>query len=96
MHRYYVSYNIDFFKTRAVNADNAEEAIKKAMDLETSNQKTMSRLGYVIGEMDVIDSSRDGEVTGTDARKKNKSPVMIPNTYSGLRERERNYCVGDD
>lgn len=96
MHKYFVSYNIDFFKTRAVSAENAEEAIKKVMELETGNQKTMARLGYIIGEMDVIESSRDGEVTGTDGRKKNKPSRMIPNTYSGLRERERNYCVGDD
>jgi len=96
VHKYFVSYNIDFFKTRAVVAENAEEAIKKAMCLETGNQKTLARMGYIIGEMDVIESSRDGEVTAVDDRKKHRSTGFVPPTYSGLRERERNYHVGDD
>lgn len=64
MHHYYVSYNVDFFRTRRVCAINQEEAKEIAIELEKKHQKALRRTGYIIGDIDVIDSSRDGEATG--------------------------------
>lgn len=64
MHHYFVSYNVDFFRTRRVCATDANEAVQIAVELEQKNQKALRRTGYVIGDIDVIDSSRDGEATG--------------------------------
>ena len=64
MHHYFVSYNVDFFRTRRVCAVNAEEAVEIATALEQKHQKALRRTGYIIGDIDVIDSSRDGEATG--------------------------------
>lgn len=95
MHKYYVSYNVDFFKCKAVSAENAEEAIKLVLCSESEHQKTLRRMGYIIGDIDVIDSSRDGEATAVDDRVQKRNKGLIPDTYSGLRERERIYSVGD-
>lgn len=95
MHKYYVSYNIDFFKCKAVSAENAEEAIKLALCAENDHQKTLRRMGYIIGDIDVIESSRDGEATAVDDRVQKGSKGLIPSTYPILRERERIYSVGD-
>jgi len=64
MHHYFVSYNVDFFRTRRVCAMNAEEAAEIATALEQKHQKALRRIGYIIGDVDVMESSRDGEATG--------------------------------
>ena len=64
MHHYFVSYSVDFFRTRRVCAMNAEEAAEIATELEMKHQKALRRNGYVIGDIDVVESSREGESTG--------------------------------
>jgi len=64
MHHYFVSYNVDFFRTRRVCATNAEEAAEIATELEMKHQKALRRTGYIIGDIDVVETSLKGEATG--------------------------------
>lgn len=61
--KYVVTYTVDFTRARAVSASSPEEAILKAEKQERDYQETMRRTGYIIGDIDVIDASRDAEVS---------------------------------
>lgn len=63
MAKYIVTYSAEFIRSRAVSANSVEDAILKAETQERSFQETMSRIGYSLGDIEVIDASRDGEVS---------------------------------
>lgn len=61
--RYIVTYTVDFTRARGVSASSVEDAIHKAETMERTHQETLRRSGYIIGDIDVIDASRDAEVS---------------------------------
>jgi hypothetical protein len=62
-HKYIVTYTVDFTRAKAVSAKNQEDAIRKVEEQERNFQETLKRSGYIIGDIDIIDASRDGEVS---------------------------------
>lgn len=61
--KYIVTYTVDFTRSKAVSAKNPEDAIRKVEAQERNFQETFKRSGYIIGDIDIIDASRDGEVS---------------------------------
>jgi len=61
--KFIVTYSAEFIRSRAVSARNAEEAWIKAEKQERTRQETLSRSGYSLGDIDLIDSSVDAEVS---------------------------------
>lgn len=61
--KYYVTYTVDFTRTRAVSAKSEEEARIKATRQEESSQETLRRSGYIIGDIDIVDTSLDKGVS---------------------------------
>ena len=48
---------MDFTKTVYLHADSEAEAGQKAEDLIRKNQKSLSNMGYSIGDVDVVETS---------------------------------------
>lgn len=63
--KYIVTYTVDFTRAKAVSAANPEDAIRKVEAQERNFQETLKRSGYIIGDIDIIDASRDGEVSSS-------------------------------
>ena len=61
--KYYVTYVVDFTRTRGIRADSKEEAIRIAVEKEATCQSYMKRSGYIIGDVDVVDAGLNGEVS---------------------------------
>jgi len=57
MTSYAVTLNMDFTKTVYLHAESEAEAQEKAEALIRNNQKSLSNLGYSIGDIDVIETS---------------------------------------
>jgi len=63
--KYVVTYIVDFTRAKAVSAKTPEEAILKVEAQERNFQETLRRSGYIIGDIDIIDASKDAEVSSS-------------------------------
>lgn len=61
--KYYVTYTVDFTRTRGIKANSKEEAIRIAVEREQNCQSVLVRSGYIIGDVDVVEASLNGEVS---------------------------------
>jgi hypothetical protein len=61
--KFIVTYSAEFIRSRAVSAKTQEEAQLKAERQERDKQETLRRSGYSLGDIDIIDVSRDAEVS---------------------------------
>ena len=89
MRNYEVVMSMDFTKTTFIKADNPEEAKQLAEERERNHQKTLSKSGYSIGDVDVI------QVEECDHPNLRKRAERVARMRHALRERERIYHAGD-
>lgn len=89
MRSYEVVMNMDFTKTAYVRADSPEEARKIAEERERNHQKTLSKNGYSIGDVDILQVE---ECLHPNLKKR---ADMVARMQHAARERERIYHAGD-
>ena len=89
MRSYQVVMNMDFTKTSYVRAESPEEARQLAEERERNYQKTLSKNGYSIGDVDIIQVE---ECLHPNLKKRAE---MVARMQHAVRERERIHHAGD-
>ena len=89
MQSYQVVMSMDFTTTTYVKADSPEDAKKIAEERERNHQKTLTKSGYSIGDVDIV------HVEESLNPYLEKQAEKVYRAQHALRERERIYHVGD-
>ena len=89
MRSYEVVMNMDFTKTTYVRAESPEEPREVAEERERNHQKTLSKNGYSIGDVDILQVE---ECLHPNLKKR---ADFVARMQHAVRERERIYHAGD-